>query len=251
MPTPNALTYNGWVTQVANLAVMQTTTVNDVVQGVDAPFNALLPDALNYAELRIQRDLDLLQLFENNSYTLNASTNTLAVPVTDFVTIQTIQINGLPLLPVANEFIQNVYTSAGQTGAPQYFAIQGGDNATYGNTSTIILFGPTADQNYPVYIRGTARLPSLYTYANQAQASTSTTFISTWLPDLLIQASLIFISQFQRNFVPTANDPQMPGSYEYQYQQLLRGAQAEEGRKKFAASGWTSYSQPVVATPGR
>lgn len=251
MPTPNALTYNGWVSQIANLAVMQTTTVNGVMQGVDATFNTLIPQALNYAELRIQRDLDLVQLFENNNYTLAQSANTLSIPVTDFVTIQTVQINGAPLLPVSNEYIQNVYTSAGQTGQPQYFAIRGGDNATYGNTSTVLYFGPTADQSYPVFIRGTARLPSLYSYANQAQAATQTTFISTWLPDLLVQASMIMISQLQRNFGPTSNDPEMPGSYEAQYRNLLLGAQAEEARKRFAASGWTSYSQPVIATPGR
>lgn len=251
MPTPNALTYNGYIQQIANLAVMATTTVNGVVQGVDDTFNTMIPTALNYAELRIQRDLDLVQLFENNSYTLAASSNTLSIPVTDFVTIQTIQINGLPLLPTSNEYIQNVYTSAGQTGQPQYFAVRGGDNATYGNTSTVLLFGPTADQTYPIFIRGTARLPSLYTYANQAQAGTATTFISTWLPDLLVQASMISISQLQRNFGPASNDPEMPGSYEMQYRNLLMGAQAEEARRKFAASGWTSYSQPVGATPGR
>ena len=59
-PNPVALTYNGYITQIATLAVVNTTTTAGIVVGVDAPFNAIIPQMLNYAELRIQRDLDLL-----------------------------------------------------------------------------------------------------------------------------------------------------------------------------------------------
>ena len=59
-PATTALTYNGYVTQIGTLAVVQLTTSGSLVVGQDAAFNALLPSMLNYAELRIQRDLDLL-----------------------------------------------------------------------------------------------------------------------------------------------------------------------------------------------
>jgi len=72
------------------------------------------------------------------------------------------------------------------------------------------------------------------------------------LPDLLIMASMIYISAFQRNFISAAaNDPQMPVNYETQYQTLLRSAMVEEARKKFQSAGWTSMSPAVVATPTR
>ena len=52
MPSPTPLTYNAYVSEIANLAVMQTQTVSGVVQGVDASFNAMFPGILNYAESR-------------------------------------------------------------------------------------------------------------------------------------------------------------------------------------------------------
>jgi hypothetical protein len=43
----------------------------------------------------------------------------------------------------------------------------------------------------------------------------------------------------------------MAVTYESQYQALLKGAITEEFRKKFEASGWSSMSPPIVATPTR
>lgn len=255
-PVDVPLTWNGYVTQIANMAVMQTTTVGGIVQGIDATFNVLIPQACNYAELRIQRDLDLLPSQQTKTYTMASGTSTLTISVDDFVTVQTINLTGVtasPLLPVSKELIQTVYGFGATAGTPMYFAMLGGDTATGGNTSNIILLGPTPDQNYATAIVGTARLPSLYLNATTMLAGTANTFISAYLGDLLIQASMIYVSQFQRNFGPAlpTNDGSMPGAYESQYQILLQGAQSEEGRKKFAASGWSSMSQPAVATATR
>lgn len=255
----NPLTYNGWVNAVATLAVVDTipplgsSNAGVVVVGVDAPFNDLLPNALNYAELRIQRDLDLIQSQVAKSYTLASASNLLAVPVSDFVTLQTIAVTstGAPLLPASKEFIQTVYGNPATTGEPHYFAVYGGDAASGGNTTTNVLVGPYTDVSYTFTVTGTTRLPSLYQYANVTYANTQTTFISTWLPDLLLQASMILITQFQRNFGPASNDPQMGPSYETQYQTLLKGAVVEEARKRFWSSAWSSQAPATIATPSR
>jgi hypothetical protein len=68
---------------------------------------------------------------------------------------------------------------------------------------------------------------------------------------MLVQASMIYISQFQRNFGPAANDPNMGPTYELQYQNLLKSAFVEEARKKFQASAWSSMSPSMAATPTR
>jgi len=252
MPSPKALTYNAYVSEIANLAVYQTQTVNGIVQGVDATFNALFPGILNYAEGRIQRDLQLEQAVVLNTYNIAAGSNTLSVPVGDFVAVESATVNNIPLLPASNEYIQNVYTSSGaQAGRPEVFCVQGGDTGTYGATSMVLQFGPWADQNYTISLRGLSMMPSLYTYANSTQAGSATTFISTFLPDLLIQASLIYVAEFQRNFGATSNDPQMGLSYEMQYNELLRGAQTNESRRKFESAGWTSHAPTPLATPGR
>jgi hypothetical protein len=120
-------------------------------------------------------------------------------------------------------------------GIPQYF-VPFNDN--------LFLFGPVPDQSYGVEIVGTYRPDSL-------SATNQTTFISLYLPDLFIMASMIYISAYQRNFGRQNDDPQMAVSYESQYQALLKGAAVEEARKKFEASGWTSQSPSPVATPSR
>ena len=259
MSSPNTtpLSYNGYIAAVATLAVTQIATTAGVTAFTDPDLAAITPQMLNYAELRIQRDLDLLPAQTSSSaYTLAASTNQLSVSVNDFVIIRTVGAVAAgvvtPLTPVTQEFINNVYGSSSLTGPPQYFAMFGGDQSTGGDTSNNILFGPYADVGYTIQISGTQRLPTLYQFANSGQAESSANFISTYLPDLLIMASMVYISAYQRNFSSTsANDPQMPVNYEQQYGVLLKGAAVEEARKRFSASGWTSLSPPAAASPTR
>ena len=255
MPNTTPLTYNGYVTQIATMAVVNTTTTAGVVVGVVDAFNAIIPQMLNYAELRLQRDLDLLPTQTTESYVLTSGNNELTISTDDFVTIQTILLDdgtgNVPLLPTTKEFLQNVYGSSSNTGVPSYYAMYGGDRATGGNTDNNIILGPWPDSNYTVTLTGTIRAPTLYTFATTQDASTETTFISTYLPDLLIMASMIYISAFQRNFGRESDDPAMAQSYESQYQALLKGATIEEFRKKFQASAWSSMSPSPVATPSR
>ena len=256
-PNTNALTYNLYVQQIATLAVLNTTTnTNGATVGVDAPFNALIPSMLNYAELRIQKDLDLLaSQIVNVGYNVTAGINTLSISVNDLQTIQTVSyVNGTattPLLPVSKEFIQNTYTDASSSywNPPVYFAVYGGDAVSDGNTSNNLLIAPFPDQAYSLSIVGTQWLGSLY--ATASTDGSGTTYISTNYPDLLVQASMVYVTMYQRNFGPASNDPQMPGSYEAQYQTLLKSAMELENRKKFRDAAWTSQSQSPVATPTR
>ncbi len=254
-PQTNPLTYNAYVEQIAVLAVLKTQTVSGVVEGVDDYFNTLIPSMLNYAELRIQRDLDMLPALTSRSYTFTSGNNVLALDADDFVTIDSISVNNgtltTPLIPASQEFLQNVYGNAATTGTPKYFAMTGGDLATGGTTSSYVMVGPYPAGNYAVSIYGVVRLPSLYLNASDPLASTAYTFISTYYPDMLVQASMIYISEFQRNFGAASNDPAMGQTFESQYQALLAGAKPEEARKKFEASAWSSSSLPTAATAGR
>ena len=257
MTTPNTtpLTWNSYFQAVTTMMVVAVTTTAGVVVGVDADTNTVMPQALQYAELRIQRDLDLLPARTSRSYTLASGSNQLALSSNDFITIETISVNPgtgyAPLQPASVEFLQNVYAPSSTPGTPVYFAMYGGDLATGGNTSNILLLGPPPAGNYATIVTGMTRLPSLYAFANPAGAATGATFISTYYPDLLIQASMVFIAQFQRNFDATSNDPKMPGIYESQYQTLAAAAKAENSRARFEASAWTSKSSPANATPNR
>lgn len=234
------LTYSEYVTEIATLAVVPETDPN---------FVEILPQMITYAENRIYRDLDLLETVTSvSSYTTASNGRTLTFPVADFITVQEVNVitpagTTIPdygtrntLLPVTKEWMNYNYVSNASAGVPFYFAMF--------NQNTIIL-GPWADDTYTVEIVGTFRPDSL-------SATNTTTFVSLYLPDLLIMASMIYVSAFQRNFVSAAaNDPQMPINYETQYQTLLKSAMVEEARKKFQSSGWTSMSPAPVASPSR
>ena len=258
MTTPNTvyLTYNGYVTQIADLAVLQTTTVAGVVTPVDTDLVNLIPQMIDYAELRIQRDLDLQQSVNNNTtYSLNTGQSTLTLDVNSFITIQDVNyITGtqtVPILPCSRWFINNVFPDSSVQGPPVYYAPLGGDSSTTGGTSQLFIVGPTPDQNYSLSINGTVRMISLNSFNTSPACSTSFTFISAYLPDLLLMASMIYLSGFQRNFGRQADDPSMAVSYEQQSNALLKGAMVEENRRKFWASAWTALSQSPVATLGR
>ncbi len=252
MAAPEPLTFNAFATALGVMAVENTQTVGGVVEGVSAEFTANLPLALSYSELRIARDLQLWQLVtSDSSYSLIANSNLLTIAIDDFIAVETISINGTPLLPVSREWLQNVYGSNASPTQPMYFAPYGGDAATSGNTTTNYIVGPWPDSSYPLSITGITRGPSLYSYANVTDAGTKTTFLSSQMPDVLLICSMIFVAGFQRNFSSIADQPDMGSSWEQQYQKLINGAQVEEARRRFASSGWTAAAPTPVATPGR
>ena len=233
--------YNSYVQTISTMSVVPTTDPN---------YQIILPSMISYAELRMQRDLDFLSTqISTTAYSLTANSGTFTIPQTQFVTTETMEIitgSGVssPLLPVTKEYIQNVYGGGSNAGLPQFYAEYGGDAATTGFTSQIITIGPIPDLAYQVRLTGTVRSAPL-------SATNTQTYISTNLPDMMIMASMIYISAYQRNFGRQSDDPQMAQSYENQYQVLLRSALSEENRKKYEAAAWSSYSTAPVATPSR
>ena len=255
MTTPTALTYNTYIQQIADLMVEQY-IAGSPNTFTNASVQTLLPQMLNYAELRIQRDLDLLAATTTGAatYSLSANSGLLTLGAYDFVSLQTLQAvataGGTTKFfptPTSVEFIQNMYPDTTVTGPPKFFAPFGGDQATGGATSQLYLVGPPADVAYTVTAFGLQRMPSL---AASVTTGANTTFIATFLPDLLIMASMIYASGFQRNWGKQSDDPGMAVSYESQYKALLDPARLENYRAKFEASGWTSQSVPT-ATPTR
>jgi hypothetical protein len=232
---------NSYIDQIATMAVV---AVNDPA------YVTILPQMITYAENRMYRDLDFLfTSVSNTSYSCTIGTRTIVVPAGTFVVPEQINVitpagttnpdNGtrVPLLPTTKEFLDAVYGSglSANRGLPKYFAPF--DDYTF-------LLGPYPDAAYRVEIVGTIRPDSL-------SATNTTTFISLYLPDLFIMASMIYVSAYQRNFGRANDDPQMAVTYESQYQALLKSAMMEENRKKFEAAAWSSQSPSVVATPSR
>jgi len=241
--------YASYKQQVYIMAGYTVDPITGTVASYDKNYEAILPDMINYAELRMQRDLDFLSTqVSDTSYSLNSGSNTLALPTSSFVTLQSIQLSSVtpnvPLLPTTKEFLQNVYPVGSTSGVPQYFAVYGGDSATAGLQYQNVIVGPIPNASYTLLLTGTIRSQTL-------SATNDTTFISVYLPDLFIMASMIYMSAYQRNFGRISDDPQMAQTYESQYQALLKGATMEEFRKKFQASAWSSLTPSPVASPTR
>lgn len=230
-----------YVDQISTMAVVEPT---------NAAFQIILPQAITYAENRMYRELDFLfTSIANTNYSCTVGTRSINVPPGIFVVPEQINVitpagttnpdNGtrVPLLPTTKEFLDQVYGSGlpANRGVPKYFVPF--DDYTF-------LLGPYPDQAYTVEIIGTYRPDSL-------SASNKTTFISLYLPDVFIMASMIYISAYQRNFGKIADEPQMAVTYEAQYQALKASAMTEEGRKKFEAAAWSSQSPATTASPTR
>ena len=233
------LTYSTFKTQLAPLAVVPETDPNFVI---------VLPEAIEYAELRICRDVDFLStVVSNTAFQTVIGKSSVTINPGLFVTLQNINVitpagtagpdqgTRNPVLPTSKEFLQYCWPSAANAGIPKYFAML---------QDNVFSLGPWPDKVYTLEILGTQRPATL-------SATNSVTFISQYLPDIFLMAAMIYISGYQRNFGRQSDDPQMALSYESQYQGLLKGVVTEEYRKKFAASAWTSNSSSPVATPVR
>jgi hypothetical protein len=256
MAAPNPLTYNGLVTQVCLLGPYQYGVVAGVVTPNAAEGAALIPQMLNYAEQRIQRDMELLNTqVLRGPYTLAIGSNQLSVPPSDLQVVQDVLVNiggvPTPMNPVSKAYVLTVWPSSSTPGPPKVVALQGGDTATIGLTGTILMFGPPPDAPYQVSCIGETRAPSLATYANAGNAGTQVTWLSAWLPDLLVLACMIYVSAFQRDFGRQSDDPQMAQSYENQYQTLLGGANQQEFQRRWEADAWSAMAKSPVATPTR
>ena len=237
MVTP--LTYATYVEQLAIMAVVEPTDPN---------FVALLPMAINYAELSCYRDLDLLATTTSQPiYSTTTDDNRLIIPEGDFITIQNINLltpSGQsdplvaarnPLTMTTKEYLYNVYPSAAGHSLPAWAGLL--------NQWTFIL-GPWPDDVYAAEVVGTIRPASL-------SNSQTTTFLATYIPDLFMAASMIYISGYQRNFSAQSDDPKMSVNWSTEYRRLLESAGKEELRKKFQGEAWASYSAATTATPSR
>lgn len=253
------LNYGTYKTQIAQMAVVSQT---------DANFLAVLPSMIDYAELRILRDLDLMFTSVAKygaQFKLSNGNRNIDFPQfdvndgTSFVVSEQVNLllpagstnpktaNRVPLLPTTKEFLDAVYgsSSTAYRGQPKYFAPF---------NETLFFVGPVPDLDYYVEVVGTVRPASMNWVASPdggAEGDDAVTFISQYLPDVFIMASMIYISAYQRNFGRQSDDPQMAMSYESQYQLLLKSAVVEEARKKYESAAWSSQSPAATATPTR
>lgn len=239
-----SLTYSTYVSALINLAVETTPP--------SADFTNILPSIIDYAEQRIYRELDLIStIIRDSSLTTTANSRNFTLPndLGQFMVTESINIitpvgattaNGTrnALLPTSREYIDWCYpleTATSVTAVPQFYGMI---------TDQTVIFGPAPGAAFTVEVVGTIRPAPL-------SASNPTTFLSLYLPDLFLAASMIFLSSWQKNFGQQADNPQMAQSWESQTEKLMQSALTEDQRRKYSAASWTSKSISQSAVPQR
>jgi hypothetical protein len=238
--------YAEYVTALATMAVEEADA---------AAFLTMVPLAINDAEGRIYRDLNMLNLEVRDgsgSTTGNSRNFQLPTSVGFFQVVSEVAVitpagtapdSGTRnvLIPVSQTILDWTWPSVSGAGVPQMFC--------YASQSQIagqvhILLGPWADAAYRVEVTGQIQWTPL-------SASNDETFLSLYYPDLLLAASMIFITGYQKNFGAQSDDPKMGVSWESHYQALLAGSSPLEARKRFAGASWTAKPVEPTAVPQR
>lgn len=232
-----SLTYSTYLTTIATLME---------VSASDADFLAILPQIIDYAEGRIYRETDLINTrVADSSSTLSSNTRTFTFPVPAtgrFAVVEQINIvessSRTPLRPVSREFLDLAWptaTASASTVRPQYYAPF---------TDQVIVVGPPSGATVTLEVVGTIRPTAL-------SASNTTTYLSTYLPELLVAASMIFAAGYKMNYGAQADDPKQAVSWEAQYQSLLASVNMEDARRKYAGASWTSKRAEPTAVNQR
>ena len=235
-----SLNYTSYVNSLANLLELPVT---------DPAFLIVLPNIIDDAEQRVYRELDILNtVVRDPGGLMSANSRTITLPQTygRFVVVESMKVftpaamptTPNPMVPVSRELIEYVWPTDVApfiNSVPQYYAPV---------TDQQFVVGPAPDASYPFEVVGTIRPTPL-------SATNATTYLSLYLPDILIAASMVFAAGYQRNFGSGADDPQMGVTWELHLKTLLQSANIEEQRKRYASQAWTPKQPAPLATPPR
>lgn len=228
--------YTTYVAQIETMIAMDAT---------DVDFPTIIPAIINYAEMRIYRELDLISTITRDTSTSLTTGSQNAAFSNTFVVIQGVNLltpaaalpdvaARVPLISVSKEVLYALWGNPALTGPPTMYAMVDQWNA---------LLGPSPDNTYNVEVYGTIRPAPL-------SVDNPDTFLTTYIYDLFLAASMVFVSGYMRNFGAQTSDPAMSSSWEAQYQALKASVDLEELRKKSWGDAWTALS-PTPAQPSR
>jgi hypothetical protein len=234
------MNYNSYVNSLVD--VLPPTMEN-------ARFLATVPIIIDYAEQRIYRDLDLLNtIVRDTGGNLTANSRNFTLPHTSgsFVVTESMNVftpvgtttNRNQLVPVSREFLDSIWANDAAIttpSVPTYYAMI---------TDQIVIVGPPPDATYTMEVIGTIRPTPL-------SAANPTTYLTLYLPDLFLAASLSYAIGYQGNFTTTPPDQQQIMFWDGQYQKLSPSANTEEQRKRYASQAWTPKQPAPLATPPR
>ncbi len=240
----------------SNLLADVSSTI--VVDPTNAPFLAIFPQWINYAEDRIYRELDMLvaNIRDSSSSTVANSRNfNLPTSIGTFLILDAINIitpaSTAPdsgtrnrLTPVSLDVLDWTYPSTTGSGVPSMFAYYS-QNTDLSPAQTQVMFGPWPDATYRVEVVGKIQPAPL-------SATNTTTYLTANLYDLMFAATMVAATSWQMNFSAAgADNPQQATTWEATYKTLAGSAQVYEARKRFGGVSWTSKMLEPMAQSQR
>lgn len=220
------MNYTEFVARLANVAVYNPS---------DPDFLALVPQALEHAELRCYRDLDPIAARARLPQSVAPGGSSILLPA-ECVAVRAVWLLAggawRRLDRRGPEFLR-LYSADGVAGVPRYWGTIDGLSV---DLAPGWAAGGQAEIDY------TRRL-------NGMSAAVPETWLGTWVPDLLFAAAMVFVAGFQKDFGAQAADG---ASWEAAYQAALMGAVVEERRRKSDGPWDNSRTPPVsaAAPPG-
>jgi hypothetical protein len=240
-------TYATLLSNTATITVISST----VLESGDNNFGGIFATAIDYAEGRLWRELDLpVTSVTDTSVTLSSGVRTVNLSTAQgeplnietyniFIPAGTTSSNGtrVPLVPASKAVVDAIYPSAisSNCGQPQFFA----------RVSNLqLMLGPTPDQAYGIESITTVRPAPL-------SAANSSTWLTQNVPELMQAMIMVFMAGYMRDYGSQADDPKLAQSWENQAQTLLKTMDVDALRMSFESAGWTSKQPSPIATPPR
>lgn len=236
-------------TAIGAIFEIPITSAGSAAPSSDPNFNAILPRAIEQAEQRLYRELDLITTQTAQTASLTSGSRNVAIPggililhelnvVTPAATAPD-QGTRNPVQRVSLAFLNAAAPTAaavlGSPSVPRYYALL---------DDVDVRLGPAPDAAYEAEFIGVIR-PAPMTAANP------TTWLGTNLPDVLLAGIAVFMAGYQRDFGAQSDDPRMALSWEAAFQELKKSAVTEEQRRKAQSVAWQPYSPAPLATPPR
>jgi hypothetical protein len=172
---------------------------------------AALDTIIGLAELRLYRELDLRIYRESRTSATEPGNTYLALPI-DCLVVRLLRLtSGAHLQNRDESFIREFWPDPTATGRPRYYALW--DEET-------VLLAPTPDQGYPLTIVYTRQPAGL-------SATNTTTWLSTFAYDLLLQACLLEAAGYLEGVTKERMD-----MYQQRYGDAAQRVQAQDARNR-------------------
>lgn len=241
------------LTQAIGILSTQAAAANNYVFPTD--LTNILPRAIEYAEDRIYREMTFLATraqdsslkFTGNSRSLNLQNATTVIIVPEGIAGIT-PINSVPPLGSLVNFMASSLDTIDwffpSEAATADITTYVGELYWAMKDANTIVVGPTPNAALGVLITG------LFMPA-RISATNETTYISLLYPDLMVAASMIFISGYTQNFGAQSDQPAKAQSWEGQYKELAASATLEEQRRRGQGAGWSANLPAPLAKQDR